>query len=163
VQYSSIFIADIQNRAASVDEDLHQDLKGLSLSTDESKSGFRAYSRADAVEAAEKALALRSQKFPGTPLKFTFYPGQMLFAMKFGANSVSDLVISNGRIGPDVLESKKVMPFFNSFPLATFKTSLVCQLNRLGYQLLTTDNWPDSFTTINLLAGQEEQFVRLVI
>jgi hypothetical protein len=159
-QDSSIFITDIQTRAASGDEDLHQDLEALSLSTNESKSGFRAYSRADAVEAAEKALDLHSRKFPGAVLKFTVSPGQVLFAKKYGAGPVSDLVISKGRIGQEELENKKVMPFFNSFPLTTNKTSLVRHLDRQGYHLMTMDDRPDSFTIIHLLAGPEELFAR---
>ncbi len=160
------FIADIQNRDASAEEDLHQELEALSLSTDERKTGFRAYSRADAVAAADKALALHfvDNPGPGTVLKFIVSAGQELFAQRYryGAGPVSDLVITSGQIGQEALWSQEVKPFFNSFPLATFKNPLVRQLDRLGYQLMTMDDRPKSYTMIHLQASPEEMFARLL-
>ncbi len=162
-QDCTVFIADIQSTVASLEEDLDQELEALSLSTDERKTGFRAYSRADAVAAADKALALHSQNFPGTVLKFKVLPGQEFFSKKYKAGPVSPFIISNGRIAQEELDNRKVVPFFNPFPLATFKTSLVRQLEWLGYQRMDLDDRPDSFTMIHLLAGPEKLFVRLVI
>jgi hypothetical protein len=162
-QDKTLIIADIQNTALTEHKELNQHLEAQATSTNESKSGFRAYSRADAVEAAEKALALHSWKFPGTVMKFIVYPGQEIFVKKHGAGPVSQLVISNGLIGQKELERRKVMPVYNPFPLTTFKTSLVRQLDLLGYQQMTMDDRPESFTVIYLLAGPEELFARLVI
>ncbi len=158
------FIADIQNRDASAEDDLHQELEALSLSTDERKTGFRAYSRADAVAAAEKALALHfaDNQGPGTVLKFIVSAGQELFVQRYGAGPVSDLVITSGKICKETLWSQEVKPYFNSFPLATFKNPLVRQLDGLGYQLMTMDDRPKSYTMIHLQASPEEMFARLL-
>ncbi len=158
------FIADIQNRNASAEEDLDQELDALSLSTDERKTGFRAYSRADAVAAADKALALHfvDNQGPGTVMKFIVSAGQELFAQRYGAGPISDLVITSGQIGQETLWSQEVKPFFNSFPLATFKNPLVRQLDRLGYQLMIMDDRPKSYTMIHLQASPEEMFARLL-
>jgi hypothetical protein len=159
------FIADIQNRDASAVEDLHQELEALSLSTDERKTGFRAYSRADAVAAADKALALHfvDNPDPETVLKFIVSAGQELFAQRYGASPVSDLVITSGQICKETLWSQEVKPYFNSFPLATFKNPLVRQLDRLGYRLMTMDDRPKSYTMIHLQASPEEMFARLLL
>jgi hypothetical protein len=81
-----------------------------------------------------------------------------MFVKRYGAGRVPCLAISGGRITQEALDSKMVQPFFSSFPLIGFKSSLVRQLNQQEYKLTNSDDLPDSFTIVYLMAGPEQLF-----
>jgi hypothetical protein len=151
----NLFIADLSR---GVGGDLSDELEALSVSTSESKSGFRAYTRADAVAAMEKALGEQQQLSSGAVMDLSVSPGQEMFVKQRGAGSVPYLAVRSGQVTQELLENKKLLPYFNSTPSIGFKASLVRRLKQLGYKLMNSDDLPDSFTIVHLLAGPEKLF-----
>jgi hypothetical protein len=131
-----------------------------------SKPDFCAYTRVDAIGVVDKALQVIAaddiHMSGDTIVKLSMVPGQELFLAITDSEKIELPIRKGGRIHQADLNTMKVRPFFNSFPLVSFKPALIQRLSYLGYELLNNkDDRPDSFTIVHLLAGQEKLFANV--
>ena len=156
----------------------------LGLHSDRTKTGFRAYSRADAVAAVEESL-LAAPAEGGAALDLTMSLGQLLFTQKLPdvvssttsslsesaavtaaavqeknltATSIDGPMHSGGLIHQADLEAAGVQPYFITFLLATPKPAILRRLGDQGYQVATSGGADhlDSYTQVNFRAEPEQ-------